>query len=122
MTENYNLRLRENVAKLLIAKIEANFNRLVNHRGRNWTYETILRQNILGLAAFIEGRNKSFEFEIPEVVLDRSDDLGLRKRILEMSPEGRRKLGINKSTLWYQKNHLHDGRSIKVYAKVRKKL
>lgn len=34
----------------------------------------------------------------------------------------RRKLGINKSTLWYMQKHIKEGKKIKVYNKVKDKV
>jgi len=39
-----------------------------------------------------------------------------------MSPSERKRLGINKSTLWYEKKHLSEGKKIKVYRKVMSQL
>ena len=39
-----------------------------------------------------------------------------------MTPEERKRLGINKSTLFYMKKNLQDGKSIKIYDKVFNKL
>ena len=40
-----------------------------------------------------------------------------KEKILVMTPEERIKLGINKSTLWYQKQNLAAGKRIKLYSK-----
>ena len=39
-----------------------------------------------------------------------------------MTPEHRKKLGINKSTLFYMKKNIQEGKNIKVYDKIIKKL
>lgn len=39
-----------------------------------------------------------------------------------MTPEQRKKLGINKSTLFYMKKNLQDRKNIKIYDKAFKKL
>ena len=39
-----------------------------------------------------------------------------------MTPEERKRLGINKSTLFYMKKNLQEGKSIKIYDKVLTKL
>jgi len=39
-----------------------------------------------------------------------------------MTPENRKKLGINKSTLFYMKKNIQDGKNIKIYDKIIKKL
>ena len=45
------------------------------------------------------------EFNIPAMRLNRDDNLKLKEKILSMTNEERKGLGINKSTLWYMKNH-----------------
>ena len=49
--------------------------------------------------------------------LNRNDELELRERILNMTPDERKKLGINKSTLWYIKKNLSEGKTPKIYEK-----
>jgi CRISPR-associated protein Cas1 len=39
-----------------------------------------------------------------------------------MTPDERKRSGINKSMLWYIQNNIRDGRRIKVYDKVLSKL
>jgi hypothetical protein len=39
-----------------------------------------------------------------------------------MTPENRKKLGINKSTLFYMKKNIKDGKNIKIYDKIIKKI
>jgi len=50
--------------------------------------------------------------------LNRNDNLKLRERILSMTTEERQKLGINKSTLWYIKKNLSEGKTPKIYEKI----
>jgi len=46
--------------------------------------------------------------------LNRNDNVELRNRILNMTPNQRKELGINKSTLWYIKKNLSEGKIQKV--------
>jgi CRISPR-associated protein Cas1 len=39
-----------------------------------------------------------------------------------MTPEQRKELRINKSTLWYIQKNLRDGKKVKLYDKVRGKI
>ena len=39
-----------------------------------------------------------------------------------MTPENRKKFGINKSTLFYKKKNIQEGKNIKIYDKIIKKL
>ena len=61
--ENYHTRLGEDVAKLLIEKIDSNFNTKYNYKkGENYSYQIILQDNLLQLANFIVGKKIKFVF------------------------------------------------------------
>ena len=52
--------------------------------------------------------------------LNRNDNLELREKILNMTPDERKKLGINKSMLWYMKKRLKENISSNFYLKTTK--
>jgi CRISP-associated protein Cas1 len=122
VTENYHIRLKEPTAKALIEKIKLNMNAKAAFKNRNATYQTILYANIQALAGFLIGKSKKLDFYVPSMTIKRNDDLDIQKRILAMTPEERKKLGISKSGLWYQKKKLAGGKTIKVYGKILNKL
>jgi CRISPR-associated protein Cas1 len=107
---------------MLVEKISLNFNRTTNYKGKNHTYQSILLDNIQQLANFVIGKRRELQFVIPTTKIETNYAIELRQRILEMSPVERKKLGINKSTLWYQKKHLIETKRIKIYNKVYSKL
>lgn len=82
----------------------------------------MLSENIRGLALYISDKKKIFDFDIPLVTIHRNDTSLLRKRILAMTPENRKNLGINKSTLWHIKKNISDGKTVKIYDKIMSKL
>ena len=107
ITENYHTRLREDIAKLLIGKINSNFNAKYNYKnGKHFSYQVILQDNIQQLSNFIIGKKNEIEFNIPKMRLYRNDNLKLKEKILKMTNEERKGFGINKSTLWYIKKTL----------------
>jgi len=57
------------------------------------------------------------QYFLSKVQIARADSLEIKEQILHMSPEQRKILGINKSTLWYQKRNLTEGKA-RVYGKV----
>ena len=119
ITENYHTRLGEDVAKLLIDKINSNFNARCNYKnGKNYSYQVILQNNLQQLSNFIVGKKNEFDFVIPKMKLNRNDDLELKEKIMKMTVEERNQLGINKSTLWYIKKNLSDGKTPKIYEKI----
>ena len=118
ITENYHTRLGEDVAKMLIGKINSNFNARYNYKNdKQYSYHVILLDNIQQLANFIVDKKKELDFVIPKMNLNKNDNLELREKILNMTPDERRKLGINKSTLWHIKRNLSEDRPSKIYEK-----
>jgi len=122
LTENYNIRLRERTAKLLIEKIRLNFNSKAPYKGKNYTFSNILHENILRLANHIMDKTEKISFDVPKLEIKRNDDVILQEKILKMSSAERRKLGINKSTLWYMKKNLKSGSKIKIYKNTLEKI
>ena len=119
ITENYHTRLGENVAKLFIEKINSNFNAKYNYKnGKNYSYQIILQDNLQQLGNFIVGKKKEFDFVIPKMKLNRNDNLELRDKILNMTQDERKRLGINKSTLWHIKKNLSEEKTTKIYEKI----
>ncbi len=119
ITENYHTRLGEGVAKLLIEKINSNFNAKYNYKnGKNYSYQIIFQDSLQQLSNFIVEKKEEFEFVIPKMKIDRKDNLELREKILNMTPEERKRLGINKSTLWHIRKNFSDGKTPKIYEKV----
>jgi CRISPR-associated protein Cas1 len=111
--------LREDVAKLLIDKINSNFNFKYNYKnGKNYSYQVILQDNLQQLSNFIVEKKKEFDFVIPKINLNRNVDLELREKVLKMTVVERERLGINKSTLWYIKKNLSEGKTPKIYRKI----
>ena len=122
LTENYHIRLKEKTAKRLIEKIKNNFNKKAPYKGKNYQYHNILYDNLSKLAFFISDKTKNIDFVIPKITIERNDDLFLQEKILNMTPEERKKLGINKSTLWYMKKNLQSYKNIKIYDKTFSKI
>ena len=122
ITENYHIRLKDSIATLLINKIKDNFRIKVPYKGKNYFYENVLADNISKLSLFISEKNNKIEFNVPNLSFKRNDYLSLKEKILKMTPEERKNLGINKSTLFYMKKNLQEGKNIKIYEKVIRKL
>ncbi len=122
LTENYHIRLKLDTAKLLVEKIKSNFNGKVSYRKKHFAYQNILYDNVSQLAQYIADKKKTIEFIVPHIEINRDDDLLIREKILSMSPEERKKLGINKSTLWYLKKNVSSKDKIKIYDKILDKM
>ena len=122
VTENYHIRLRPKTAKLLIEKINDNFNKRYQFKSKQYTLDNILYENARALSNYISGKSKVLDFNIPEMRIERVDNKEVRSRIMSIDPQKRKELGINKSTLWYQQKKIKEGKEIKPYKKTRVKI
>jgi CRISPR-associated protein Cas1 len=91
-------------------------------KNRNATYPTILYRNTQTLANFVIDKSRRLDFDVPTLVVKRNDNLDIQQRSLSMTPDERKRLGMNRSRHWYQKKKLAEGTAIKVYGNVLKKL
>jgi CRISPR-associated protein Cas1 len=74
----------------------------VPYKKKQYSYQYVLRDNVQTLANYIVDKEKKLEFNVPGVPIKRNDDNETRDFILNMTPEQRKDLGINKSTLWHR--------------------
>jgi CRISPR-associated protein Cas1 len=117
VTENYHIRLRESAARQLLGKITLNFNKRTLYKGKMFTYESILLDNVRILANYVIGRSRGLKFGVPKIEISRNDTNEVRDGIISITPKERKSLGINKSTLWYQQKAIREGKKIKLYNK-----
>jgi CRISPR-associated protein Cas1 len=123
LTENYNIRLKEQTAKRLINKIRLNFDRKMLYKNKkSYSYQTILFDNVQNLGRYISEKDTKLEFKIPKLIISNNDSLELREKILKMTSDERKRLGINRSSLWYMKKNIGNGKRIKLYDKTSTKL
>ena len=102
------MRLRERGIRYLLEKITLNFNKRVEYKGKFYTFDNILLDNVRRLGNSIEKDQKELKFEIPNIEISRNDNVELRNKIMSITPELRKKLKINKSTLWYQQKAIKE--------------
>jgi CRISPR-associated protein Cas1 len=121
MTENYHIRLKPDTAKMLIDKIRFNFNKKASYKTKNYAYENILLDNVQGLANHILDKN-DLSLNIPLIKVNRDDNNDIRDMLAKMTSDERKKLGINKSTLWYIQKNLKEGKKIELYDKIMTKI
>jgi hypothetical protein len=84
-------------------------------------WQNVLFDNIRSFSHYIIDKKKTFDFDIPKFEIQRNDITLLRKDSINESRRAK-KLGINKSTLWYMKKNISDGKTRKIYSKVLSKL
>jgi CRISPR-associated protein Cas1 len=116
-TENYHIRLKPDTAKLLIEKLKNNFNKRYEFRNKQHTLDNIMFENVRELSRYISGKAKTLDFKIPDIEISRNDTIDMRNKIMSIDPKERKKLKLNKSTLWYQQKKIKEGKNLKVYHK-----
>ncbi|MCL5009690.1 MAG: hypothetical protein M1433_01780 [Candidatus Parvarchaeota archaeon] len=72
---------------------------------------------IIKLVEYVSDKSNVLDFYIPEVKIERNDDIAIRDKILSITPAERKKLKINKSTLWYRQKKIKEERKVKIYGK-----
>ena len=85
-------------------------------------FQNILFANVRYLADYLMDKRATLEFDIPEIPIKREDDLDLRNKIMNLTIEERKKLGIRRNTLWAMRENIKAGKKIKVYDKVMAKI
>ncbi|MGC9123281.1 MAG: CRISPR-associated endonuclease Cas1, partial [Thermoplasmata archaeon] len=108
--------------KKLIVKITNNFNKRYEFRNKQHTLENIMFEKIRELGKYISGKEKEYDFRIPDMAISRNDDVEMRDKVMSIDPERRKELKINKSTIWYQQKKIKKGKTIKMYRKTRVKM
>ncbi len=85
--------------------------------GKYYSYQNILYENVRLLTNYIMGKSSKLQFNVPMFKIKREDNTDIRNKVLSLTPQDRKRLGINKSTLWYMQKHIKEGGRIKIYSK-----
>ena len=122
LTDNYVLRLETSAIKKLLGELRSSFNSKVRYKGKNWTWDTILRLKMQELSRYLLHKDNEFDFRNPQSDFDTSDSRVIREKILSMSQSNARKIGIGKSSLWYVKNRIGSNRKLRIYSKTKERM
>ncbi len=109
--------MKPDTAKLLIEKILGNFNKRYEFKGKQYTFDNIIFENVGILGKYLLGKTGEMKFNIPNINIQRNVDNEMRNKIISIDTEKRKELKINKSTLWYQQKKIKERKFIKVYNK-----
>jgi len=120
--DDYRYHIEIEAKRRYLQLLRDRFNSGVSYKGRVLKWDTVIEQKTMELARYLTGKSKVLDLSGPKTVLDRTDSLELRKRILSLSMSEAQKLGIEKSTLHYLCRNASTDRSFKVYRKIYEKL
>mgnify|MGYP005854772879 CR=1 FL=1 len=121
-TENYNIRIRPDGVKKLMAELVIQFSKTVRYHNQNREWGYIVIQKAHELAHYLTGKKKDLDFSVPEPNLEREDTDALRTIIFNMPYSKWKKMGFSKGTLHYLKKNAKEDKPFKVYGKVKEKL
>lgn len=123
VTENYHIRLRPKGAQVLIDRLSANLNRKVSVQGRSMSYETAISEAARRLARHLTEPKGRFDLSMPFAVGESGHvEAGVAEQVASMSYADARTLGISKAGLWDMKRRTAEGRPLRLYRKVSRRL
>jgi CRISPR-associated protein Cas1 len=125
-TADWGLRLVPETAQKLLQRLSHGFSRKVPGK-RPITWETALLREAHRLAedVSIERRKpRAFEFNLPlpSVLPETLGNADLTSKVARLTVPAARKIGIPKTTLWYQQRRIRNGAPLRVYRKVARRM
>lgn len=123
VTENYHIRLRPKAAEVLMDRLSANLNRKVTVHGRSMSYETAISEAARRLGRTLVDPKVRFDLSMPFAVGESGHvETDLKDRIGAMTYAEGRALGISKAGLFDMKRRAAQGKPLKLYRKVSRRL
>jgi len=120
--DDYRYRFDVDAKTRFLNLLREQFNSGVKYKGNILKWDTVIELKALELSRFLLGRSREMGVMEPHPILDRSDNLNMRRRILSLTQKDAERLGVGKSTLHYLRKHaLHD-HGFKIYEKLRSRL
>lgn len=116
---DYSYHIEVEAKRRFLQLLKDRFNSGIKYRGKTWNWDGMIQVKTRELARFLLGRSDGINFAEPTPTLVRTDSRKIRRRILELSADEARRLGIGKTTLHYLHKNTGSDRSFKVYRKVR---
>lgn len=119
---DYRRWLRTDSASSLTQRLVENLNRKVKSGAGEMQLGTLLDNQVRTLVRCIESSSKGIAFIVPFSADVNYVDDAFKEKVLKLTPDERRLLGLRKNTIHYIKKNIAKNRPIRVYQKVRVKL
>jgi len=119
---DYRYHIEIEAKRRFLEMLKNRFNSGVKHKGKTWKWDTVTLNKAKELARFLLGKSNTIDFVEPASRLERSDSKELRERILSLTLQEARRLGIGKSTLHTIREHARNEKPFKVYQRVASRL
>jgi hypothetical protein len=120
--DDYRYRLEPEPKQQFLDLLRERFNSGVKYKGRALKWDTVVEHKTVELSRYLLARTTGLDFSEPCPHLRRVDDSELRRRILGLTQQEARRLGIGKSTLNHLRRNAQSVSSFRTYGKVLSKL
>lgn len=116
MTDDFECLLRPEATKRLISLVSDSFSEIVEYNSAMLTRERVMTLSFRNFANFLVGKNQSLNMGIPPISIKRDDSQDLKEKVLTHTA---RELGMSKSTHFYIRKRLQEGKSVRIYRKTK---
>jgi CRISPR-associated protein Cas1 len=120
--DDYRYHIEIDAKRRFLERLKSRFNSGVGYGGKTWKWDAVILNKTTELTRFLLGKSNTIDFVEPAPRLERGDSKELRKRILSLTLQEARRLGIDKSTLHTIREHARNEKPFKVYQKVASRL
>jgi CRISPR-associated protein Cas1 len=120
--DDYRYRFEPEAKERFLNLLRERFNSGVKYKGRELKWATLIEQKTVELGRYLAGRNSRLDFSEPSPELTRTDNQELRRRILSLTQQDARKIGIGKSTLHYLRENSRRPGCFRTYRMTARKL
>lgn len=122
MADDYRYRIEAGAKRRFLTLLKERFNAGTKYRRNVYKWDTMIQMKTQEMARFLAGKSKNLSFLEPALLLEREDNSEAREKILALTWDEARTLGIGKSTLHYLRKHAKSDEPFKVYQRVAQKL
>jgi hypothetical protein len=120
--DDYRYRFEREAKQRFLDLLRERFNSRVRYKGRVFKWDTVIEQKATDLGRFLVGRSSRLDFLEPSPELGTHDNRKLRKRILNLTQQQARRLGIGRSTLHYLHRRARGRRRLRVHHRIFERL
>ena len=120
--DDYRYHIEIEAKRRFLQLLKARFNSGVKHNGKTCKWDTVILNKTQELARFLAVKSGDIDFLEPTPDIRRNDTSEIRRRILELTQNEAKKLGIGKSTLHELRRRAESDSLFKVYEKTTRKL
>jgi CRISPR-associated protein Cas1 len=120
--DDYRYRFDVEAKSRFLNLLREQFNSGVVYKSGGVKWDTVIQEKTSELGRYLSGRSHELDLSAPAPVLERTDNLLIREKILSLTQSEAKERGIGKSTLHYLRINAKHGRSFKVYKPILEKL